>query len=42
MDYLELLQKRPASGILLLVLLLLAAGGLHVLKVLWLNREKQE
>lgn len=42
MDYLELLQKRPASGILLLVLLLLAAGGLHVLKVLWQNREKQE
>ena len=41
MDYLELLQKRPASGILLLVLLLLAAGGLHVLKVLWQNREKQ-
>ena len=39
---LELLQKRPASGILLLVLLLLAAGGLHVLKVLWQNREKQE
>lgn len=42
MDYLQLLRERPVSGILLLVLLLLAAGGLYVLKVLWQNREKQE
>lgn len=42
MDYLHLLRERPVSGIGLAVLLLLVAGGLHVLKVLWQNREKQE
>ena len=42
MDYLHLLRERPVSGIGLAVLLLLVAGGLHVLKVLWQNREKRE
>lgn len=42
MGYLHLLRERPVSGIGLAVLLLLVAGGLHVLKVLWQNREKQE
>ena len=40
MDYLHLLQKRPASGIGLVALLLLLAAGLHLVR--WQIRELRQ
>ena len=40
MDYLHLLQKRPASGIGLVALLLLLAAGLHLVR--WPIRELRQ